>query len=97
MHLNDEHAKRVAQLPEEIRLAHVSSAGHRSEILASDQCGCFHCSRTFPPDHIVEWVDDDQTALCPECGVDSVIGDQAGFPLTASFLQKMNAHWFSNS
>ena len=53
----------------------------------------------FPPAEILDWVDEDetgmgQTALCPKCGTDSVIGDRSGFPITEEFLGKMNAHWF---
>jgi hypothetical protein len=43
---------------------------------------------------IREWTDDGQTALCPSCGVDSVIGDASGFPITVEFLTAMEAHWF---
>ena len=36
----------------------------------------------FKPADILEWTDDDQTALCPNCGIDSVIGDKSGYPVT---------------
>jgi acetone carboxylase gamma subunit len=35
-----------------------------------------------------------QTALCPECGIDSVIGDASGYPITEAFLGKMKTFWF---
>src|SRR6188474_1232150 len=47
---------------------------HRAEIEASTRCGCFFCFRTFPHTEINAWIDASQTALCPACGVDSVIG-----------------------
>jgi acetone carboxylase gamma subunit len=37
------------------------------------------------------------TALCPYCGIDSVIGDKSGFPITKEFLEKMYQHWFGTS
>ena len=79
--------------------AHQYSSGHRKQIEESDLCGCFYCVTTFPPSAIEEWIDEDesgagQTALCPRCGVDSVIGSKAGFPLTKVFLETMHAHWF---
>jgi len=51
---------------------------------------------------IEEWVDEDaagvgQTALCPRCGIDSVIGDQSGYEISASFLAKMHSYWFRTS
>ena len=86
-------------MPANIRHAHDRSSSHRIEVLASTICGCFHCCRTFRPDEIVEWCDDDpsgvgQTALCPRCGIDSVLGDRAGYELSEEFLSRMKAYWF---
>lgn len=50
---------------------------------------------------IHEWIDvlDDsdigQTAMCPYCGIDSVIGSASGFPITPEFLMRMRAYWFN--
>ena len=33
-------------------------------------------------------------ALCPACGIDSVLGSASGFPVTPEFLGRMNACWF---
>jgi hypothetical protein len=81
--------------------AHKHSIRHRTEILASEICGCFYCLATFSPEDIDIWVDekdgDGQTGLCPECGIDSVIGSAAGFPISSEFLAKMKAHWFDKS
>ncbi len=78
--------------------AHRHSINNRSELIESDQCGCFYCRRLFPPSKIEEWTDDDdevgQTALCPYCGIDSVIGSKSGFPITRDFMKIMNRHWF---
>ncbi len=74
--------------------AHGHSANHRREILASELCGCFHCLGTFAPTAIVEWVDDETTALCPKCGIDSVLGSKAGYPLTREYLGQMHCTWF---
>ncbi len=34
------------------------------------------------------------TALCPFCGVDAVIGESAGYPITETFLAEMHRYWF---
>ncbi|OWK39493.1 hypothetical protein FRUB_06056 [Fimbriiglobus ruber] len=34
------------------------------------------------------------TALCPKCGIDSVIGTGSGYPVTAEFLEQMYEKWF---
>ncbi|MFC4128240.1 cytoplasmic protein [Nocardia rhizosphaerae] len=81
-----------------LRAAHRYSARHRFEIEASSRCGCFHCRTTFPPSAIQDWTDTQrgrgETALCPICGIDSVIGDSSGYPLTAEFLTGMHDYWF---
>ena len=35
------------------------------------------------------------TAICPRCGIDSVLGDRSGFPISAEFLSEMQRYWFS--
>jgi hypothetical protein len=39
-------------------------------------CGCYYCLATFPSGDIHEWRDDSQTAVCPRCGIDSVLPDE---------------------
>src|SRR5207249_281243 len=78
-----------------IRSAHEHCIRHRLEVMKSDVCGCFHCLAIYSPSRITEWVDEEQTALCAECGIDSVIGDRSGFPIAPEFLAEMKRHWFS--
>ena len=94
MNWKDDHENRVAAFPANVREAHKHSIEHRTEIMSSTRCGCFFCCATFPPDKIAEWTDDGDTALCPKCGIDSVIGDRSGFPVSGEFLSLMKAHWF---
>jgi hypothetical protein len=76
--------------------AHTHTVDHRAELESSSLAGCFHCIAVFEPSEIEEWVDDGKCALCPKCGIDSVIGDGSGFPVTdKQFLQEMNRFWFS--
>jgi hypothetical protein len=83
--------------PDYIR-AHRHSIRHREEVLASERCGCYYCGSIFPPADIEVWVDEwegvGQTALCPKCGIDSVIGSASSYPITERFLAAMKAHWF---
>lgn len=76
--------------------AHEHSSNHRSEVEASRLIGCFYCCATYPPSQIEEWIDDETTAMCPKCGIDSVIGDASGYPIgDGKFLKEMNGIWFS--
>ncbi|MCW1926235.1 cytoplasmic protein [Luteolibacter arcticus] len=78
--------------------AHRHSSNHREELLRSATCGCFHCLRIFTPSTIEEWVDEIDgvgiTALCPACGIDSVVGEASRYPITTEFLKTMSRHWF---
>ena len=83
--------------PDVVR-AHRHSIRHREEVLASERCGCFYCCSIFPPSEITEWTDTwegvGQTALCPRCGIDSVIGSESGYPVADAFLRQMHQRWF---
>lgn len=71
------------------------SVYNRVEIMESEKCGCFYCLSTFPPSEIEEWADiGDDTAICPKCSVDSVIGDASGYPIETEFLKEMHDYWF---
>jgi len=99
-------SERAADLADEpIRLspsfvvhAHRHSSHHREQLLASELCGCFFCLKVFSPSLITAWTDGSRstgvTALCPFCGIDSIIGSKSGYPVTTAFLQEMKAHWF---
>jgi len=79
----------------DLEAAHRHCYKCRKEVMASEICGCFHCLATFPPGEIEEWLDDGQTAMCPKCGIDSVIGSASGFSIDEQFLGSMNQRWFS--
>ena len=74
--------------------AHAYSVNHRAELEKDDKCGCFFCLTIFSPREIKKWVDSHKTAICPYCGIDSIIGESSGFPITKEFLEKMQKHWF---
>lgn len=75
--------------------AHQFSIYNKELITKSTKCGCFCCMKIFEPGEIEEWIDpNDDTALCPYCDIDSVIGDASGYEITEEFLRKMNERWF---
>ena len=78
----------------DMSVAHQHSMRNRTELLASDHCGCFYCLETYAPSEIAEWIDEEETAMCPRCGIDSVLGSKSGLPLTDEFLKKMKRVWF---
>jgi hypothetical protein len=74
--------------------AHAHSSRHRPEIERSVSCGCFYCMSIFPSETIKEWIDDESTARCPHCGIDSVLGNASGYEISLPFLRKMHMAWF---
>lgn len=50
------------------------SMRNREGVVAAKECGCYFCLRPFPATDVVAWTDQDEmTALCPICGIDSVL------------------------
>ena len=79
--------------------AHRKCSNHRDAVSKAERCGCFYCCAEFSPREITDWVDpesDDMqegtTALCPRCGIDSVIPLEPG--TDAVLLRRMKEHWF---
>lgn len=57
---------------ETLRLHRLSS--HSKDLLKTAfELGCFSCLHRFTYDDIEQFVDFDQTALCPFCDIDAVI------------------------
>ncbi len=82
--------------------AHKHCSRNRSELRKSGKCGCFYCLTIFefflPLDcYNLRWAGDRDTLMCPICGIDSVIGDVAGYALTREFLEQMQERWFKRT
>jgi len=93
----------------ELLAAYRAVSNNWAQIQGSKLCGCCSCVQMFPADEIVAWtgldmhnVDDpkaidQQTALCPRCGSEAVIGDKSGYPINVQFLSRMNEAWFQRT
>lgn len=70
-------------------------SNHRRQLELDQRCGCFSCLTIFHPDRIRNWIPDaqDETAICPYCNSDSVLGESSGFPITPEFLGAMKEFW----
>jgi hypothetical protein len=83
---------------DELKVIYSHSIRNEESILKSNLCGCFHCICIFPATDIklsemmVE-KDGVKTAICPICGIDSVLGD-ASVEITAEILEAMNEYYF---
>ena len=82
----------------DLMTAHKAAFYNKDMLAADNKCGCFCCLKIFSPSKIDEWcpeVEDGEevTAICPHCGVDSVLGESSGFPnnaeVFASYVPQM--------
>lgn len=75
--------------------AHRYCTNNKEKLLQDSKCGCFYCLKIFHPREIVNWIEDSSgTAICPYCGIDSVVGENSGYPITKTFLSEMRRYWF---
>lgn len=83
--------------------AHEFCHNHMNRLQRDRVCGCFFCLEIFHPSEITEWIIEDMRAIdsarpfAPYCGIDSVIGESSGYPITKNFLKMMQHHWFGAS
>ncbi len=92
--LRAQFAQRKSKMPQHIVEAHKFCWKHKAQILASKQCGCFYCRQLFSPHEIEGWLEREGTAICPRCGIDSVLPEKPGVDLTAELLEEMHRYWF---
>ena len=73
---------------------------NKTEIMNSETCGCYSCQTIFAPSKISHWGKEtspkllerecSETALCPNCGFDFVIGDAIGVKITKELLSALD-------
>lgn len=66
---------------------------NRSALKDEAEAGCYFCLRNVLVSTITEWIDDGDTACCPNCSVDALIpGRQSEADLSAAHV-----HWFTGA
>lgn len=78
-----------------LEVVHKYSSYHRELINGSAIVGCFYCIERFVPSDIKEWIDGGDTAICPNCGIDSVLPEILGIVPTQELLMRMHEYWFA--
>lgn len=81
---------------EEARLQklHAYSSHNRALVEGARQCHCFYCQATVDASEVVDYSDNGQTAICPKCGIDSILPDSIEETLNADTIAEMNEYWF---
>ncbi len=67
---------------------------HRFLLEKSLLCGCYYCKKLFKSNEIKEWIDNNQTAICPYCMIDSVLPEEALGDKPREILNLMHKYWF---
>lgn len=82
------------ELLRQVKNAHACCSHNKDNLKKVNKCGCFYCLKIFDPKLIVDWCDNNTTAICPFCGIDSIIYENKFYPLNKKFLEAMKKEWF---
>ena len=77
-----------------IKKAPMCAFKNKDAILSSKTCGCYNCLNVIQVEDIEFWTDDDETALCPKCTLDTLLAESLEIPLDKESLSKIRNHWF---
>lgn len=83
---------------EKLDYAHMLSFDNLDIVQTSEKCGCFFCEKIFPAVEVTRFLQEKSghTALCPHCGIDTILGDASDLEISPDFLRKMHVEWFGN-
>lgn len=79
---------------EEMKRIHSHTMSNRKEIEASVTCACINCCEIFKASEVEDYLDEGETALCPVCGIDAVIGDCTGISMDREILNELSKEFF---
>ncbi|MEE1273224.1 MAG: hypothetical protein UHI81_01845 [Olegusella sp.] len=77
---------------EGVRDINRQTAFNRRLLEGTDECGCFHCGRRFPTSLVTSWIEEDgeeDSGVCPFCGVDALVVGTSEHPLTTALLSEL--------
>ena len=72
---------------------HRSSFRNRGALEATGRAACFGCLQTLEASRVVEYVDAGQTALCPACGLDTLLPVHGAEDADVQLLRALNERY----
>lgn len=63
-------------------------------IAQSNKCYCFYCKTEFSSKDIKEFVDNNKTAICPNCKNKSILPDAIDDKITKEIIEDMKNFWY---
>lgn len=81
---------------------HEFSTNHRKQLEKCTSLACFYCLNYSNTSEVKEWIDKEQTALCPRCGIDACIPPGVmlhgtELEITKDILRAMYSYWFGRT
>lgn len=81
----------------DLDLIHDAAINNRHAVMASTRCGCFSCEAMFHGWEITDFTERDFSAVCPRCGIDSVLPEHLpNAQLSQALLRQMRERYFEN-
>lgn len=77
----------------EMRKAHKFTHSNLWYLSENQTCRCIYCLEEFESNEIDDYTLDD-TALCPRCGIDAVIGEKSGCIITKEEAEEFYEFFF---
>lgn len=78
----------------QLKKLHAYSSHNKDLVTASGKCYCFYCKAVVSSYLVKDFADHGQTAICPRCGIDSMIPDSVDEVLNENIISEMNEYWF---
>ena len=77
-----------------LKKLHAYSYNNKEKIMHSSKCYCFYCKKEMEAKEINKYIDNDSTALCPYCEIDSIIPDSIDENIDSLIIDELNKYWF---
>jgi hypothetical protein len=80
---------------DELAIHHKRSFANEPLLKTAKDCGCFSCLEHCDPDDVDLWDDSPaNTAVCPHCGIDSIITEHETDRVDDELLKCLQARYF---
>lgn len=66
---------------------------NKNSLQEAKKVACYYCCKRFNFEEIKDFTDGGLTAICPQCGIDSLIPDEDE-NLSDEFLKECSEYWF---
>ena len=78
----------------QMKKLHAYASHNKHLVEQSEKCYCFHCKGVFNSSEIGSYLENEESALCPNCNVDAIIPDGIDDTIDESVIADMHDYWF---